>query len=214
MFRSIDFYRGLALGLGVMYLFDPDRGPSRRASLRDQAVRAGNKVQDFLGRSSRDLSHRAEGSLARATSRLRPDDADDATLAERVRAKLGRYVSHPRAVEVDAQDGCVTLRGPILSHEVQELIDAVSSVRGVREVLNRLEPHVASEGVRSLQSPGRSHSGGTTHTNGRWTPGMQLLAGVLGAAVVTVGASRVATRIRRARIEELESEMPEYAMLR
>jgi uncharacterized membrane protein len=214
MFRSFDFYRGLAVGLGIMYLFDPDRGRTRRAFLRDKAVRAGNAIQGFLGKSARDLSHRAEGSVARATSRLRADDADDATLAERVRAKLGRYVSHPRAVEVDAQDGCVTLRGPILMHEVEELIDAVSSVRGVREVLNRLEPHAGSEGVPALHGSGTSHSGGTAHSPGSWTPGMQLLAGVLGAAVVTVGARRVATRIRRARIEDLESEMPEYAMLR
>jgi len=210
MFRSLDFYRGLALGLGVMYLFDPDRGRTRRAFLRDKAVRAGNGIQGFLGKSARDLGHRAEGSVARATSGLRADDADDATLAERVRAKLGRYVSHPRAVEVEAQDACVTLRGPILSHEVEELIDAVSSVRGVREVLNRLEPHATSEGVHVLQGSGRSHSRGS----GGWTPGMQLLAGVLGAAVVTVGARRVATRIHRARMEDLESEMPEYAMLR
>ena len=217
MFRSVDFYRGLALGLGVMYLFDPDRGRARRSHLRDKVVRARNSIQGFLGKSARDprdMGHSAEGSVARAASQQRTDDADDATLGGRVRAKLGRYVSHPRAVEVDAHDGCVTLRGPILSHEVEELIDGVSSVRGVREVLNRLEPHAASEGVPALQGSGRSRSGGTALAPGSWTPGMQLLAGVLGAAVVTVGARRVATRIHRARIEDLESEMPEYAMLR
>src|SRR5258705_1204540 len=135
MFRSLDFYRGLVVGLGVMYLLDPERGRTRRALLRDQAVRATHAIQDFLGK-SRDLSHRG---VAKAASRLRPDDADDETLAERVRAKLGRYVSHPHAVEVEAQDGCVLLRGPILGREIEELVDAISSVRGVREVGNRLE---------------------------------------------------------------------------
>lgn len=197
MFRSLDFYRGLVVGLGVMYLMDPERGRTRRALLRDKAVGATNATQDFLGKSSRDVSHSATE-----------------TLAERVRAKLGRYVSHPHAVEVEAEDGCVILRGPILSHEVEELVDAMSSLRGVREVVNHLEPHVTAEGVPALQGRGRAAGGRGAFSPAAWTPGVQLLAGIVGAAVVTVGASRVASRLRRARAEDLESEMPEYAMLR
>jgi uncharacterized membrane protein len=197
MFRSLDFYRGLVVGLGVMYLMDPERGRTRRALLRDKAAGATNAIQDFLGKSSRDVSHSATE-----------------TLAERVRAKLGRYVSHPHAVEVEAEDGCVILRGSILSHEVEELVDAMSSVRGVREVVNRLEPHVTAEGVPALQGRGRAAGGRGPFSPAAWTPGVQLLAGILGAAVVTVGASRIASRLRLARAEDLESEMPEYAMLR
>jgi len=37
---------------------------------------------------------------------------DDDVLVERVRAHLGRAVSHPHAVDVGAADGVVTLRGP------------------------------------------------------------------------------------------------------
>jgi uncharacterized membrane protein len=197
MFRSLDFYRGLVVGLGVMYLMDPERGRTRRALVRDRAVDATKAIQDFLGKSSRDPNHSATE-----------------TLAERVRAKLGRYVSHPHAVEVEAEDGCVVLRGPILSHEIEELVDAMSSVRGVREVVNRLEPHVTAEGVPALQKSGRAAGGRGAFSPASWTPGVQLLAGIVGAAVVTVGASRVASRLRRARAEDLESEMPEYAMLR
>ena len=211
MFRSLDFYRGLTLGLGVMYLMDPERGRSRRALLRDQAVRATRTVQDFLGKSSRDLSHGATVGVAEAASQLRTDDE---TLAERVRAKLGRYVSHPHAIEVEAQDGCVVLRGPILSGEIEELVDAISSVRGVREVVNRLEPHATADGVPELQRRERAAGGRSAFAPASWSPGVQLLAGILGATVVTVGASRVAARLRRASAEDLENEMPEYAMLR
>ncbi len=214
MFRSIDFYRGLVMGLGAMYLLDPERGRTRRALLRDRAVRASHAVQDFLGKSSRDMSRRATGAVAQAASRLRPDDSDDESLAERVRAKLGRYVSHPDTVEVEARDGCITLRGPILSREVEELVAAISSVRGVREVLNRLEPHATSDGVPALQGRGRAAGTRGAFAPTGWAPGVQILAGIIGAAVVTVGASRVASRLRRASAEDLESEMPEYAMLR
>jgi hypothetical protein len=211
MFRSLDFYRGLAVGLGVMYLMDPERGRGRRAHLRDQAARATHAIQDFLGKSSRDS---ATGSAANAASRLGPDNADDETLAERVRAKLGRYVSHPHAIDVEAQDGCVVLHGPILSREIEELVDAISSVRGVREVMNRLEPHATAEGMPALQKSGRAAGGRGAFAPASWTPGVQLLAGIIGAAVVTVGASRVASRLRRESAEDLVSEMPEYAMLR
>jgi BON domain-containing protein len=213
MFRSLDFYRGLAVGLGAMYLLDPERGRTRRALLRGRAVRTANAVQDFLGKSSRDLSQRATGGMARAAARLHPDDADE-TLAERVRAKLGRYVSHPNALEVEAQDGSVLLRGPILGREVEELVDAISSVRGVREVVNRLEPHATADGVPALQGHGRAAGARGAFAPTGWTLGVQVLAGIIGAAVVTVCASRVASRLRRASAEELESEMPEYAMLR
>jgi uncharacterized membrane protein len=214
MFRSLDFYRGLVVGLGVMYVMDPERGRTRRALLGGKAVRAAHDVQYFFGKATRDLGHRTSGTVARAASHIRPDRADDDTLAERVRAKLGRYVSHPHALEVEALNGCVTLRGSILSHEVEELIGAVSSVRGVRELVNRLEPHVGPEGVPSLQGAGRAFGERSALRPGSWTPGMQLLAGIVGAAMVTAGARRVAARFHRANLDRLESEMPEYAMLR
>jgi BON domain-containing protein len=212
MLRTLDFYRGLVVGLGIMYLMDPQRGRARRALLRDKAAGALHDVRDFLGRATRDLSHRAEGTVARAVSHVRPDHADDDTLAERVRSKLGRYVSHPHALEVEAKEGCVTLRGPILSREAGELIDAVSSVRGVRELVNRLEPHETGEDVPALQ--GGSVVSGERPPLAPWSPGMQLLAGVLGAALLSIGVQRVADRMRRESLDELESEMPEYAMLR
>lgn len=40
MFRSLDFYRGVVVGLGIMYVLDPDHGRARRALIRDQVGRA------------------------------------------------------------------------------------------------------------------------------------------------------------------------------
>lgn len=213
MIRSLNFYRGLAIGAGLMYLLDPDEGRTRRALIRDKVTGAFHGGRDFVDKAAHDLRNRAGGAVADATSHLRPDTADDETLAERVRAKLGRYVSHPRAISVEARDGSVTLNGPILRGEAEPLIGAVSSVRGVREVLNRLEPHDPDDGIPELQGQGR-HRGGASRFSVGMTPGLQLVAGVLGATAVAYGAGRIAARVRHARRQELEREMPEYAMLR
>ena len=62
-------------------------------------------------------------------------------IVARVRSELGRVVSHPRAIHVAARDGVVTLTGPILAHEVEPLVAAVASVRGVRDVQHLLDVH-------------------------------------------------------------------------
>lgn len=212
MIRSPRFYAGVALGAALMYLLDPDQGSARRAVLRDRVSGSLHEGGTFLGKAARDLRNRADGAIAQSVARVRPDHPDDEILGERVRAKLGRYVSHPQAIAVSALEGCVTLSGPILRNEVEELIGAVSSVRGVREVLNRLEPHDRGDAIASL--PGGRHLSVGSRLPIRMTPGLQLIAGVLGAGAVAYGAGRIAARVREARREELESEMPEYAMLR
>lgn len=73
-------------------------------------------------------------------SRLEPGEqrVDDIALVERVRAAMGKLVSDPRAIEVRARDGCVTLKGPALQNEIAELVACAGRVRGVRAVDNRM----------------------------------------------------------------------------
>jgi hypothetical protein len=177
MIRSLDFYRGLVMGMGIMYALDPDHGRARRATLVREA-------------------------------------AD--TLAERVRAQLARYVSHPEAIVVESQGGRVSLHGPVLRSEIEELITAVSSVRGVHEVVNRLTPHGAPGHIRCFPSEVRDERRPpwATLRIGEWTPGFQVAVGITGAAALALGIARVAARIRSNRRAEMENEMPEYAMLR
>ncbi len=105
--------RGVLLGAGFMYLFDPSAGRRRRAIVRDKAVHLRKATGSWLVRAARDLEHRLYGSVltlrAYATSAHVPDDV----LKERVRARLGRYVRHAHEVEVSANDGRVTLRGRV-----------------------------------------------------------------------------------------------------
>jgi hypothetical protein len=97
-----------------------------------------------------DLTHRAEGLLARARGAFHRGPVDDDVLVERVRAKLGRLVSHPHAIETHATDGCVRLRGPILQSEVPRLVRGVARVPGVREVLNALDVHASADNIHAL----------------------------------------------------------------
>jgi osmotically-inducible protein OsmY len=122
-----------------MYFMDPERGRRRRALVRDKVAHAANVSTDALGSFGRDLSHRAAGAVARARGALRRRHVDDDVLIERVRAQLGRVVSHPHAIAVNANGGSVRLRGSILESELPRLMRAVARVRGVRGVEHELE---------------------------------------------------------------------------
>src|SRR5687767_7446730 len=95
---------GAATGSAVMFLLDPDGGRRRRARARDQMARATRKSREGLDATARDLVHRAGGIAAATRGRWSADPVSDAKLVERVRAKLGRVCSHPRAIDVDADD--------------------------------------------------------------------------------------------------------------
>jgi hypothetical protein len=107
---------------------------------------------------------------------------DDETLVERVRARLGRACSHPHAIDVYARDGEVTLRGPILAEEVDQVIAAARRVRGVRAVINELTPHRSADGVPSLQGRGRVPGSSLDFFQSRWAPATRALVGATALA--------------------------------
>ena len=148
---AVALLSGIGVGAALMYILDPDRGGRRRALIRDKVVRASNATQCYVGKMSRDLSNRAQGLVAETKNMFRREDVADEILVERVRAELGRHAVHHRAVEITVSQGRVTLRGPALANEVDELISCVESVRGVNEVDNQLEVHEQAGGISALQ---------------------------------------------------------------
>jgi uncharacterized membrane protein len=143
---------GVGVGVGLMFLLDPEQGRRRRSvvggRLRSYADRSGEAV----GRTSRHLAHRTRGLAAAARARLRSESVpEDAVLEARVRARLGRCVSHPHAVHVLAHEGRVTLSGAVLGPELDDLLRGVSRVRGVSEVENQLDIHDEADAIAELR---------------------------------------------------------------
>ena len=143
----VPFLAGAAIGAGLMFLLDPDRGTRRRALARDQVLSAGRRAGDQLGAKARHIGNRARGLAASARTRFKGDEAEDEVVKDRVRAEIGRVVSQSGQVIVEVEHGVVTLSGPILTAEREELISAVRQVRGVRDVEDRLDTHESTSGV-------------------------------------------------------------------
>jgi hypothetical protein len=193
----------LGLGAGIMYVFDPTQGRRRRARLRDASVRLSHTAREATVVTARDVQHRLTGLAARTRGRLKPDLAGDDVLVERVRARLGRLVSHPGAVDVKAHDGVVTLSGPVFESEVEQLKAGVAAIAGVKEIENRLEPHESAGHVPALQ--GRSAIAlprGIAKC--RWTPATRLLAGTAGLALVALSSPSPTVRAAATRVAGLE----------
>jgi uncharacterized membrane protein len=190
MSRELTLLGGLGLGAALMYLLDPDRGARRRALLLDKLASAANKTPDAIGATARDLSNRTRGIVAEVSSMFSGGEAPDQVVEARVRSKMGRIVSHPHAIEVAVNQGRVVLSGPILAHEVDDLLSCVSSVAGVTEVDNLLDVHKEAGSVPGLQ-------GGRVRTGDRfelmqenWSPTARLLTGAAGGALFAYGLSR------------------------
>src|SRR5829696_2833645 len=177
-----------AVGLGAtaMYFLDPQRGRRRRHVISDKFVHAAKEARGAVGSTSRDLQNRAEGLAAVARRQLRQDRTEDEVLVERVRAALGRSVSHPGAIDVSAAQGRVTLRGQVLAREADALVAAVAQVRGVKDVVDDLERHELAGDVPALQGEGQLAQSRFELMQENWTPAARLLAGVTGGAVAAM----------------------------
>jgi osmotically-inducible protein OsmY len=132
---------GAALGALFAYFFDPQNGKRRR----DQAV---DRAAGFVRRQARESARVGRGVAAEAYGvtkkvqhfREEPKEFDDATLANKVRSEALRGEDIPAGeINVNVQDGVVQLRGEVQRPElINELVDRVHSVQGVRDVENLL----------------------------------------------------------------------------
>ncbi len=182
-----------ALGAGLMYLFDPERGRRRRAMVRDKLIWATHKLNDAVDATSEDLEHRAQGTAAEAVGWVREvvlrRPVDDDVLVERVRARLGRVAWHPGAIEVMAHNGRVTLRGQVLAREVDAILAAARSVRGVRAVINELEVHERPGDIPSLQGGRPRPEPRPDFLQTNWAPATRVLA-TLGGSLLGISGLR------------------------
>ena len=193
------FLIGAATGSALMFMLDPNGGGRRRARVRDQMVRATRKTRDGLDATVRDISNRGHGFAAAARERWSNTPVSDDVLVERVRARTGRVCSHPRAIEVEAHDGQVTVRGPVVAAEADRLVSTVGSVPGVVNVIDQLERHTRTEGIPALQGGRRPAEWSFNIRQSRWAPGTRTM---VGAGLLATGVL-VAIGARRAGVEQV-----------
>jgi hypothetical protein len=191
------FASSAALGALMMFAFDPSKGRRRRALLRDKTRRSITSTAHALQVSARDLGHRARGLRAAARHLLTGRRAtDDLVLIERVRAKMGRIVSHPHAIQIGAHNGRVTLSGPILPGEAGPLLETVRSVWGVRNVEDHLVVYDRPDSIPSLQGGVPRNAVRAENARHEWRPVWRIAAlCAAGALALCATRSRGAARL-------------------
>lgn len=177
---------GIGVGAGLYYFLHPDRGERRRARLRRQIVRLAHECGEAAERTAHDTGSQWWGLLhtLRSLARGREAVADEA-LEVRLRAKLGHLVKHPSTLEIGVDDGVVTLRGPVLADEEDELLDAISDIRGVREIKNRLMIYESPEEAQIHSIDGELEGG--NHDGARGNRAARVMTGTAGAALALLG---------------------------
>jgi len=118
----------LAAGALAMYYLDPQLGRQRRALLAD-LVSSGLRGEQPGG-------PRLQERLAR--QQQRPDPRADAELRAEIQSRLGRLVSHPRAIDVRVENGIVRLSGTVLASEREGLLLQVQQIPGVHRLVNAM----------------------------------------------------------------------------
>lgn len=173
------------LGAALVYMFDPVSGNRRRAMVRERANKTIRDAQGFWNSATHDLSNRSKGILEEMRARLVEQKVDDDRLVRRVAAKLGHHMFRAKAVGITAEDGVVTLQGPILSSELDAVLRAIARIPGLKEVRNELEVHDTSD-IPELQAAQQGRK--------KWTPARRLAVG--SASLILVASTRSLMRGR------------------
>jgi uncharacterized membrane protein len=175
---------GGAVGALAMYFLDPHQGRRRRARTRDKVVHAGKVLNEAGKVTARDTAQRAYGVWASTRKLFRSETVADEVLVERVRAELGRFVSHPHSINVASEGGHITVAGPILAEEARPLLRCVRAVPGVRAVSDRLTVYEDAAHISALQG-GHPRSGSRFELfQENWSPAARLVVGSLGAGLM------------------------------
>ena len=118
----------------------PDRGRSRRAKLSDQAAALARKAEEKTRAQAEYQKGVVQGLAHDLTEPFRPEpEFDDDTLRQKVKSEaIGRWDGPKNDVEVDVDNGVVTLKGNIDAQNVDRLIRLVKGVPGVASVNDQL----------------------------------------------------------------------------
>jgi len=132
----------LLLGLGAMWLLDPDRGRARRAWIGQKTNRLLNETGRFMRATGRHVANKGKGYYheSRKLAGRAGEAITDSSIAESVRSSLGRLgLKSASSVGVECAGGCVTLTGRCVADDVAIIVDTTRSTYGVDNVVNNME---------------------------------------------------------------------------
>ena len=133
-----------AAGAGLTYFLDPSSGARRRNMARDRVMATLRRGGRKAGSAATYASSEVQGAAARTAAAIREEEPppNDQALAAKVETVIFRDDSVPKgAINVDAADGVVTLRGEVGDRDmIEELEKEVRGINGVKDVSNLLHP--------------------------------------------------------------------------
>lgn len=132
--RAVSWLGGAALGAGLMFLLDSNKGSGRRADLRHLTAIAAAKIRNLKTRNLLSPHAPRQSAGARKLSFVSRPHVPDWVLAERARLEIWRGVAHPESVQVTARDGRLTLWGPVLAGEPETLREKLAKLPGLRRL--------------------------------------------------------------------------------
>jgi hypothetical protein len=147
----------LALGCVAMYLMDPRTGAGRRSYLMQKAGRLIRDTGQLARATGRHLANKSYGASHRARGMMSAEQVDDRTLEQRIRSQLGHF-GNVSDLTVTVNGGCAVLKGRCGSSDVENLVAAAQSVRGVQRVVCEMQTDSFSasapqSNLGSTQSP-------------------------------------------------------------
>ena len=138
--RVAKFLGAGALGAGLAYFLDPDRGRRRRAVTKDKATAAFRRRRRDMARQARYVSGQAAGVGHKLAGGDGAVPEDDRTLEAKIRSEvLGKAPWQGCSINVQVTDGVVDLRGELQTPaEINRLERELSKFPGVARVDNHV----------------------------------------------------------------------------
>ena len=82
MNRLFGILAGVGVGLGLMYLLDPERGARRRALIRDKAIGTKNDITEMAEKKATHMRNKAQGLLHEAKSTFANGETENVESAQ------------------------------------------------------------------------------------------------------------------------------------
>jgi osmotically-inducible protein OsmY len=135
------FAAAAAIGAAIAYMFDPDRGRTRRARIADQAAARARYAAGAVKAKAEYQKGVAKGIIHDVTEPLRGEGTyDDDTLLQKVKSEALGYWPDPQEIEVDITNGMVRVSGTVAKESDREnLIKLIRDVEGVGLIDDRIK---------------------------------------------------------------------------